>query len=229
LDKALLKTAAKFTIAVIIIFSIFGSKLALSNFPDVAKAGNGIALFDAALDIIPFSNVKAYKRWNEEDISWKAWFRRGYTPIVAFLASAIGIVFILLVNIFRLSRLVRKNFKELWEAEENYYRLLEAVDDAVILMNSKDGHILEANHRAEALSGYSRIDLLDMNIYSLLLKSEEDINNQMFQTIEEEDFIRNANLNIITIGKSVIKTRVNGRLIKGYNKTTILLTLLVCD
>ena len=169
----MLKTAIKLTIAIVIIFSIFGAKIALSHFQGAAQADSGIALFDAARDIIPFSNIKAYKRWNEEDISWGAWFRRGYAPIVALLATSIGIVFILVVNLIRLSRLVRKNFKELWEAEENYYRLLEAVDDAVIIIKPKEGNILEANHRVEALSGYSRFDLLDMNIHSLLLKSEE--------------------------------------------------------
>lgn len=225
----MLKTAVKFTLAIIIILSFFSTKAAFSSFPDTARVDGVIALFDAARGIIPFSNIKTYKRWNEEDISWAAWFRRGYVPIVALLASSVGIILILVVNSFRLSRLVRKNFKELWEAEENYYRLLEAVDDAVIIINPKDNNILEANHRAETLSGYARVDLLDMNVHSLLLNSEETINNQVLQAIAEEDFIRNANINILTRDKQVIKTRLNGRLIKGYNKTVILLTLLACE
>ncbi len=189
---------------------------------------SGTILDDFALfsnDIIPLSNIKAYKRWNEEDISWKAWFHRGYIPVLAFLLSSLGIIALLTFDVFRLKKMVNKNFQELWEAEENYYRLLEIVNDAVIIIDPKSGKILEVNQSAEVISGYLRVDLLEMSIYSLTLTSDNKANKRLFNNIEEESYIRNVRFDILTKEKRVRNLLLKGRLVKGYNKTIILLAL----
>lgn len=234
-----MKTAFKIIIAVTLFLAIFSYKEAFSfSASSLDSTNSGVFInineriesmgerFSVFFNkIAPLSNIKAYKRWNEEDISWRIWFRRGYVPVIAFISSAIGIILLLSFDIMRINRIVNKNFKELWEAEENYYRLLEIVSDAVIIMTPDGEKILQVNQKAEELTGHLRADLLQMSFFSLTLRSEDKINRQLLMNIKDEDFIRKAELNILTKDKEIIKSIANGRFVKGYNKTITLLTL----
>ncbi len=213
-------------IVTLITVTFFCAKTARCSTGINSSATKGFFSTDFPLDLVPESNIKVYMRWDEEDIPWDAWFKRGYLPVVAFLASSIGIILLLGVDLHRQKKNIKKNSKDIWEAEENYYRLLEIVSDAIIIIDAASGKILSVNQQAEALTGYFRIDLLDMNIFSLLLKSELQKNNELLETIRSETFIRDAQLNLLNRDKQIVKAGVKGRLVRGYSKTIILLTML---
>jgi PAS domain S-box-containing protein len=219
---------SRITILAFFLVLFFSPEIARGRYLNNVGQEKAFYLYETVREIIPLSNVKVYKRWNEEDIPWQAWFRKGYLPIVIFLLSSFGIIILLFVNTARLRRVVKRNFQDLWEAEENYYRLLEIVNDAVIILDPTGNRIMSVNRQAEKLTGYQRVDLLDMAISSLILNNEDDIVKELFSIIEEEGFAMNVNLNILNSDKKTIKTTVKGRLIKGYAKTIILLTLLEC-
>lgn len=184
---------------------------------------------DAISETLPFSNITVYKRWNEDEIPWDVWFRRAYLPILIFVASSFGIIVLFFVNNLRLKKLVKKGFQDVWEAEENYYRLLEVVSDAVIIIDPEDKRIVGANKQAEKLTGYKRLDLLDLNLFSITLSSAEKEINELLREIKLEHYINDAGLDILTQDKKVIKTSFNGRFIKGYSRTIILLSFLKTD
>ena len=180
-------------------------------------------------DIVPLSNITVYKRWNEDEIPWDAWLRRGYMLVLIFVTSSFGIVVLLFLNNMRLNKMVKKNFQDLWEAEENYYRLLEIVNDAVIIIDPEGSKIIGANKQAEHLTGYPRLDLLDMDIFSITMASEEKTLRGQLSEIVRETFISNIDHSILTKDKKVINTTLKGRLVKSYNKTIILLAFLECN
>ncbi|MFC1856240.1 PAS domain S-box protein [Thermodesulfobacteriota bacterium] len=172
----------------------------------------------------PFSNIKVYKRWDEGDISWVAWFRQGALYVIALLFTLFGVILLLSMFAWRQRRHIKENYQDIWEAEENYYRLLEIVNDAVIVIDPSGDKILSANICAETLTGYARFDLFNMNIFSLAKEGcLEDVSN-LLETIRNEDFMVNSNVSIITKDKRELHVAVKGRLIKSYNKTVILLT-----
>jgi PAS domain S-box-containing protein len=220
-----MKLIAKLVILMAVAFLVQSPKPAHSSLLSSHDLSGNLVESGDLSDLIPFSNIKVYKRWNEEDISWKAWFRRGSLPVVIFLVTSFCIIFLLFYNNSRLNKIVKKNYQDLWEAEEHYYRLLETVRDAVIIIEQNSKKIVTVNREAEAFTGYKREDLIDMNINSITLSSEEKKISDYLKTIEYEGHVIKSEISVLDNEKRVKQAACKGRLIKGYNKTVILLTL----
>ena len=76
---------------------------------------------------------------------------------------------------------VRKESEQaLRQSEENYRQLFEAGSDAIFLIDNQSGRILQANHAASSLYGYSHTELLAMR--NLDLSSEPEQTKRVTQT-----------------------------------------------
>ena len=216
----------KLIIIVALLFIVFDGKSASCRFLGSDGVSETLGIFDGFNGAIPQANIKVYKRWDEEDISWKTWFIKGYTPVLVFLLSSFGLVILLSINNIRLKRMIKKSYQDSWEAEENYYRLLEIVNDAVLLITHDGTKIFGVNRQLEKLSGYKRLDLLEMTLFSLTLPEDEKKIKDFINNVKEEGTVLTFDMGILDINKNVVKVSAKGRFIKGYTKTVILLALL---
>jgi two-component system, cell cycle sensor histidine kinase and response regulator CckA len=77
-------------------------------------------------------------------------------------------------------KLVQKN-KELISSHLRYRNLFENASDAIFLMESKTGSILDVNLQAVSYTGYSREELLGMRLFTI--PDDEDKKPKIFETI----------------------------------------------
>ncbi len=67
------------------------------------------------------------------------------------------------------------------EWEHKYQSIFENANDAIFIVQPEDGHILEVNHRAEALTGYRREQLLDMEIADLHIPGQQSTAGELIR------------------------------------------------
>lgn len=75
---------------------------------------------------------------------------------------------------------------ELRESEQKYRSLVENANDAIFLVNPKDGRFLEANPKIEELTGYTRDELLGMSFFDVY--PDRDTAMLGFQRVLEKGF-----------------------------------------
>jgi PAS domain S-box-containing protein len=67
-------------------------------------------------------------------------------------------------------------------SEDKYRTLVDQASEAIFITDG-EGNLLEANERAAVMTGYTKDELVTMNIVKLFLKSEFEINNKEFRKI----------------------------------------------
>jgi two-component system NtrC family sensor kinase len=107
----------------------------------------------------------------------------------------------------------RKDEETLRSSEEKYRRLLDNASDAILLAND-EGHLLEVNRKAEELLGYTRKELLGVNISKIHPKEElekiingfKEINKKGSGTVNNTAVLRKDGRTVsIDISGSVIE------------------------
>nr|WP_294944835.1 PAS domain S-box protein [uncultured Mucilaginibacter sp.] len=94
-------------------------------------------------------------------------FKRFIILISVFFAIVLSLSLYIIKNIKALIQSILKGNEAVKENEEKYYSLFEQASDAICIMNS-DGKFTEANNSMCQLTGYTRDELLTMNVTDLL-------------------------------------------------------------
>lgn len=154
---------------------LFGKNASHLSFKELVKKGkNGwfisVSTVDGIERIRSYRTIVKYKLIISVAISTKDLFKDYRVISKRFLIFTIifnvFILFIiLLLNQQRLKD--QRNSRLLLENQEKYRVLFEAESDAIIILNRKSGKIVEVNKAAQSLYGYSRLELLQMNIFEL--------------------------------------------------------------
>ncbi|WP_158974945.1 PAS domain S-box protein [Cellulophaga sp. L1A9] len=136
---------------------------------------------------------------------WKLYvYAKENTPIFGILLFCfIGVFIALLAGIIawyllkqpkRLDRLVHEKNSQLVESEEKYRNLVEQASDGIIL-GDKLGNLVEVNVKACQLFGYSKTELLKLNISELVsLDQVSEIPNRIHKLLEENSLISQRKL-----------------------------------
>jgi PAS domain S-box-containing protein len=96
--------------------------------------------------------------------------------------------------------LTRSN-AELQDSEEKFKSFLENAPDGVFIMN-KEGKYLEMNEAVSAITGYQRVEMLEMNLHDLTTKTGQESWNTFFKKL----------LNTGTANDELSYLQKNGRL-----------------
>ncbi|MDX8390630.1 MAG: PAS domain S-box protein [Mariprofundaceae bacterium] len=71
----------------------------------------------------------------------------------------------------------------LWRSEEKYLNLFRYTNDAIFIMNAKSRKVVDCNHRVLALTGYSRKEMMGLDIAALNPPDIAKKNSKIMQTI----------------------------------------------
>ncbi len=113
--------------------------------------------------------------------------------------------------------------KRLQEREARYRALMDGASDAILLTDPQ-GNVLEANHQAEKLLGYSRAELTSMHFTQLhqpeqlsgIVTSFEGLANQRFTQVLDVNFrCKDGHLIPVDISASVIEIQ-GERIVQGF-------------
>ncbi|MCX7703385.1 MAG: ATP-binding protein [Planctomycetota bacterium] len=103
------------------------------------------------------------------------------------------------------------------ESQERYYSFFEKASDGILVIEFLEGGLLEANHRFQKLSGYTKEQIVDMRIDDLRPDKEAEAFDRFRKGLMkgEEEFngipIRTANGGIFFADIRVSKLEVGGR------------------
>jgi len=114
-----------------------------------------------------------------------------------------------------IARIVRqeKEQAELRERNARYVSLFESAADAIMCV-ATDGRVLDANPKAQELLGYTRNELLSMDVFQFLAPESQDITRKMMEekaggrrrTIYESTFLTKAGTAIpVEVNSSLIR------------------------
>jgi two-component system sensor histidine kinase/response regulator len=112
----------------------------------------------------------------------KMWFIRGY-PVRDTLGNAVGGVEVTL----EVTEQERAQ-EELRESEEKYSKLFRYSNDAIFLHDS-EGNILDVNQKVLDLFGYTKKEILSLNITDLHPQQVQDKSKWAFDKISKDEFV----------------------------------------
>ena len=85
----------------------------------------------------------------------------------------------------------RKTLEEKLHASENMYRrLFETAKDGVLILDAKDGKILEANPFMTELSGYSTAEFVGKELWEIGLFRDQPANEAAFRDLQQNGYVR---------------------------------------
>jgi PAS domain S-box-containing protein len=113
--------------------------------------------------------------------------------------------------------------KRLRDSEEKYRKLFEKANDAVFVIDVSSGDVLEANPKAQEMTGYSADELGGMKVWCLHPPEEETVARDFFKQVgssgvgivKELNFLRkDATRLIVDVSASVIEIGGEKRIIR---------------
>ncbi|NIM18847.1 MAG: PAS domain S-box protein [Candidatus Latescibacteria bacterium] len=79
----------------------------------------------------------------------------------------------------------KKEMKLLQESEEKYRKMIEKAYDAIFTVDASTAKILEANPKAEEITGYAVEELVGMNVWDVHPPEEEGAVKELFDRVSE--------------------------------------------
>ncbi len=77
----------------------------------------------------------------------------------------------------------KQEIRQLRESEEKYRKMIERASDGIFALDTETGCIIEANPRAEAMTGYSKKELLGMHVSDLHAPGEREEVETLFRKV----------------------------------------------
>ena len=77
-------------------------------------------------------------------------------------------------------------FKEVQKSEEKYRSLINKANDAIFIINADNGEIIEANPKAEELTGYKNSELAGKKIWEIHPQEEMESAKGLFQLVSSQ-------------------------------------------
>ncbi|MBL8148489.1 MAG: PAS domain S-box protein, partial [Blastocatellia bacterium] len=112
------------------------------------------------------------------------------------------------------------------KVSENQYRsLFENANDAVVIAQVDTGQIIDANSKAEILTGRSRLELLDLKLTSLILKPEQETYKNWYRQLMSMAQLKVSEIEIGRKDGSSIPAEVTARILKTDHKSLIQIIL----
>jgi PAS domain S-box-containing protein len=107
--------------------------------------------------------------------------------------------------------------KEIKESEERYYNLIESANDGIFVVDEKGNYIM-VNRRACEMTGYSREELLKMNMKDLIVDSQPENSAERHPSSQEggrypvvEIKMKRKDGEVITVEQSTAPITVGGK------------------
>ena len=76
-----------------------------------------------------------------------------------------------------------EEIKRLRESEEKYRKMIERANDAIFAIDTENGEILEANPKAEQMTGYTQKELASMKVWDLHPPEEREAAKRLFEQV----------------------------------------------
>ena len=108
----------------------------------------------------------------------------------------------------------------LTESEEKYRALVEGASDAMVLVDIH-GNILEANRQAEKLTGYSKNELLGLNISYIHPREEIERTLKGFRKIVRQGSGLFSNGRVLRKNNTIVPVDITGSIIKFADKIIV--------
>jgi len=112
----------------------------------------------------------------------------------------------------------KKAEEDLRESEKRYRTLFEESRDA-IYMSSREGHIVDVNQSASALFGYTREEMLRLDMFAIYLWPEDRLKFQ--EKIERDEFVRDYGVKLRKKDGTVMECLVTASARKGKDGTVL--------
>lgn len=199
----------------------------------VAKTGEPLIVKDVNVD--PVTNARAVKEMKLVSemivpMTFKArivgtiWVARrrprDFQASDVNLLTAIGNQLAASIANARLYEEERRIARQLSVAESNYRELFEKANDS-ILVHNLEGRIIEANKATEELTGYSREELLEMNITDFLTGPSLDQASQVRRKLfEKEPVVQPYELSITRRDGTKAILKLTSNLVTSEGKMT---------
>jgi len=98
---------------------------------------------------------------------------RAAGALAIFLAAAVFGLALLRKRVEKQTEMIRKQFERERSLEQRYSELVENASD-IVYVRALDGRLLQVNRGAEEMTGYTRNELLRMNVLELLAPDERE-------------------------------------------------------
>lgn len=83
-------------------------------------------------------------------------------------------------------------------SEDRYRRLFETAQDGILILEAKEGHILDVNPFLARLLGYAKEELLGKELWEIGLFKDIEANQDAFLTLQRDGYVRYDNLPLQT-------------------------------
>lgn len=118
-----------------------------------------------------------------------------------------------------------KLYYETRSSELRYRTLFENANDAILIIDLVSGHIVDANSKAEVLTGYSRGQLLEIDMLSLIAKEDVEAYNQVYNELRRLKSVRLDSLNLQRSDSTYLQAELTASLI-GVDEVMVIQVLL---
>ena len=95
------------------------------------------------------------------------------------------------------------NEEALKNSELRYRRLFEAAQDAILILDGKNGHIIDANPFVQSLLDYSLNELMGKKLWEISPFKNIAENKKLFQKLQKEAYVRYEHLPLQTKQKKL--------------------------
>jgi len=95
------------------------------------------------------------------------------------------------------------NEEALKNSELRYRRLFEAAQDAILILDGENGHIIDANPFVQNLLGYSLSELIGKKLWEISPFKNITENKELFQKLQKETYVRYEHLPLQTKQKKL--------------------------
>ncbi|NIS17487.1 MAG: PAS domain S-box protein [Aliifodinibius sp.] len=113
------------------------------------------------------------------------------------------------------------NLKSLRESEEKYRKMIEMASDAIFSIEPDDGTILEANLKAEELTGFKISELIGKKVWELHPEFEQQNAKQLFQDVVESGRGYTSELHFLRKDKTLLNIEISAGVVNFGNKKII--------
>ncbi|MFQ5583161.1 MAG: PAS domain-containing protein, partial [Calditrichia bacterium] len=115
----------------------------------------------------------------------------------------------------------QEKIKRLQDSEEKYRKMFQLASDAIFNIDTETGTIVEANLKAEEMTGYSLSELQGMKAWELHPEYEREKAIFLFEKVRSDECQLSCNLSIRKKDGTLIETDINATTISYGNKKII--------
>lgn len=88
--------------------------------------------------------------------------------------------------------------------EKRYRRLFESAQDGILILNSRNGMIVDVNPYLVKMLGYSKEEMLEKQIWDISAFKYIDYSKQLFLELQSKEYVRYTDLPLETLDKRII-------------------------